>query len=392
MSLATGQSVAVDLSAAPAIDVSTRRIAPLDGLRGLAALLVVFAHYFGEVPNGFRALTAGWLGVDVFFVLSGFLIGSVILANKGAPNFLVVFCARRACRIVPIYLVTVLSCFLFIGWFGLDRPWVDPPLPFLSYATFTQNIVMAWQDHARNSWLLPTWTVAVEEQFYLLAPLLLLWTPPRHLVKAAVCCMGAAVLFRAAIYLSADRNDILALVLLPSRWDLLFSGVLAAIIARGDWLKKAGRETVLRILPLVCVLTLLFVLLLDPRRESKWFEILAPLMIGIGSAAFILGIARGAPYGDALQAPILVFFGSISYGLYLIHQPVAGVLHGVILGQRPDIGTLAQAGVTVLALAASVALAAASWRMLESPFLRLGRSWRYGAITRRPQIASRPSP
>ncbi len=97
------------------------RVVELDGLRGLAALVVVVAHYFGEVPSGISALTAGWLGVDVFFVLSGYLIGSLILENRHAPNFFSVFFLRRACRILPVYLVTISAVFLALALLGPGR-------------------------------------------------------------------------------------------------------------------------------------------------------------------------------------------------------------------------------------------------------------------------------
>jgi hypothetical protein len=80
-----------------------KRIPELDGLRGLAALLVLIAHYFGYVAHGTKALAFDWLGVDLFFVLSGFLIGSIILANHTQPNFFLSFYLRRAARIVPVY-------------------------------------------------------------------------------------------------------------------------------------------------------------------------------------------------------------------------------------------------------------------------------------------------
>ena len=86
---------------------TTKRIPELDGLRGVAALAVVVAHYLGEVPHGFAALMIGWYGVDLFFVLSGFLMGSIILNHHTEPRFLTSFYRRRAARIIPIYFVVV---------------------------------------------------------------------------------------------------------------------------------------------------------------------------------------------------------------------------------------------------------------------------------------------
>lgn len=360
---------------APAAEVASgRRIAELDGLRGLAAIVVVVAHYFGEVPSGLRALTGGWIAVDVFFVLSGFLIGSIILENRRAPNFLTVFFIRRACRILPCYLATVSSVLIVIALLGSERSWIDPPLPALSYLSLTQNVYMAWTGVLGSPWLMPTWTVTVEEQFYLVAPLLIVLIPARHLVKAIVAGMAAALLFRAAL---VGENEIATLVLLPGRWDLLLAGILAAVICREGWLTRPEDLFGLRLLPLLCVSALLLVLLLDPGRESGWFGVLSPLLMGIGVASFIAALVSGGPEGQWLRSEPLRFFGTISYGLYLSHQPVAGLLHGVILDGRPDIGTLRQLAVTVLALLVSIGLAWASWRAFERPLVQFGRRWDY---------------
>jgi hypothetical protein len=106
--------------------VEGKRIPELDGIRGLAALAVVVAHYFGEVPHGLSALTVAWLGVDVFFVLSGFLIGSIILAQRDAPDFFRIFYLKRCARIVPVYAaVCILTLFAAAATAG--HAWSDLP-------------------------------------------------------------------------------------------------------------------------------------------------------------------------------------------------------------------------------------------------------------------------
>ena len=86
-----------------------RRIATLDGLRGLMTVMVILSHYFGELEHGVRAVMVGWIAVNMFFVLSGFLIGRLILERRHHANFFAVFYVRRFCRIIPAYVITVLA-------------------------------------------------------------------------------------------------------------------------------------------------------------------------------------------------------------------------------------------------------------------------------------------
>ena len=131
-----------------------KRISELDGLRGTAALLVVVAHYFGETPHGWVGLMWGWQAVDVFFVLSGYLIGSIILDSSGEAGFAPSFYLRRAARIVPAYGMTIAAGFA-IAWLFRSKPWCDHLLPLAAYLTFTQNFAIA-AGLDGGLWLLPT--------------------------------------------------------------------------------------------------------------------------------------------------------------------------------------------------------------------------------------------
>src|SRR5918911_2025059 len=205
------------------------RIPELDGLRGLAVLAVLCAHYFGEVPHGLRFLTFGWLGVDLFFVLSGFLIGGILIANRESSGYFSTFYIRRACRIFPAYYAVVALTLTASALLKLKgAPWFDPLLPPAAYLTYTQNFAIALIGRAQGDWLLPTWTLAVEEQFYLLLPVIVFFTPPRRLLPVTLAVIASGPAFR--LWALATSHDLSALVLLPSRWDLLFFGVLAAQI------------------------------------------------------------------------------------------------------------------------------------------------------------------
>jgi peptidoglycan/LPS O-acetylase OafA/YrhL len=341
-----------------------KRLPQLDGLRGAAALAVVIAHYFGEVDHGARALSFGWLGVGVFFALSGYLIGSIILEGHGRPGFLQQFYFRRAVRIIPIYLVVVLGALLAIGILR-RHAWATPAFGLPTYLTFTQNFSVAFQ-RVGNAWLLPTWTLAVEEQFYILLPLLIMVLPSRALIWVLAGIMLAAVAFRLAVF---DSNNLAAMVLLPAKADLLLGGVIAA------WLQRRVDLTryllALRVIPLVTVWALLAVSLADPSK--RLFTIASPLLLGLGAPSFILAIVLGAPEAKRFEVPWLGFFGTISYALYLVHQPINGLLQGLLLGGKPDVAPLPALLVTAVAMVLSIAVAYGSWVLLERPLLGWAR-------------------
>ena len=119
-----------------------RRVVALDGLRGLMTIMVIVSHYFGEVPNGLKATMLGWLAVDMFFVLSGYLIGKLILERKEHVNFFAVFYVRRFCRTIPPYLITIFVLFCLLAL--IKQPWADADIqfPLWSYLSFSQNFFM----------------------------------------------------------------------------------------------------------------------------------------------------------------------------------------------------------------------------------------------------------
>lgn len=338
-----------------------KRIPELDGLRGLAAILVVVAHFFGEVPGGVERLKIGWLGVEVFFVLSGFLIGSILLRQPDLPTFYL----KRTYRILPVYWLTLAGVFAATAVFG-GAGWIDQPFSPTTYLLFGQNIVSAFQNTLDMEWLRPAWTLAVEEQFYLLLPVVILATPRRGLPWVLGGLWVAALVFRVLVHPAAPLASYL---LLPARMDLFISGVLAAwALARLDLTRYL---LVLRIapIPLLLVGPALFLI-----GGIDLFGLYGQGVLALGIACFILALALGAPEGRGLlRQPGLIFAGQISYALYLFHQPINGLLHGVILGARPNLHSPAAIFVTCLALACTVGAAYLSYCWLEEPLLRRAR-------------------
>ena len=189
----------------------------LDALRGVAILLVVTWHIFPPIlahywPLGGRFMSIGWSGVDLFFVLSGYLIGGLLLRHRGSSNYYRTFYARRFIRILPLYLVS-------LGIFAMMS--LELPAPY--YYLMAQNIVWSVQDRVAPD---VTWSLALEEQFYLCLPLLVAFCSPRRLPHILVGCAIAAPLFRLTLHWLGYPHA--AYMLLPARMDALSLGVLVA--------------------------------------------------------------------------------------------------------------------------------------------------------------------
>jgi len=345
----------------------SKRIIELDGLRGMAALLVVISHFFGEVAHGSRLFTFGWLGVDVFFVLSGFLIGSIILEQHEKPRFLRIFYLKRAARIIPVYAVVCIFA-LIAAALTAGHVWSDHPYGAGVYSVFGANIAMSLFGGG-GEWLRPTWTLDVEEQFYLIMPILICFTPRKLLPSLLIALWGSAVVTRFALH---GTNPLATLSLLPCRMDLLLSGVMIALLNRKFDLSRY--LMFLRVTPLIAMLVLLVLVAISP---FTFFLLFSGSLASIGIACFLLAIIHNAPEAVRFRSPVLRYFGQISYALYLVHQPISGLLHGLLLNSVPDIATPAQIGVTLVSVVVSIGVAAASWKWLESPILAWAQNYRF---------------
>src|SRR5262249_25640833 len=161
-------------------------------------VMMLISHYFGSVPHGILGHSLGWIAVLMFFVLSGFLVAKICMENLASKNFFAVFYARRVCRTLPAYLLLLAVVVISFALFR-SEPWMADQrfMPVWSYPTFTQGFAMVARSDLGTEWLLPTWTLTVEEQFYLIAPLICLLVPRRWLLAALIAGALASVGFRA---------------------------------------------------------------------------------------------------------------------------------------------------------------------------------------------------
>jgi peptidoglycan/LPS O-acetylase OafA/YrhL len=358
-----------------------KHIDSLDGLRGVAILLVFFFHYLPRNPHSPLSWLAslGWSGVDLFFVLSGFLITGILYDTRGSCNFFKAFYARRALRLFPLYFFAVglvlsisLSSQVHLTW---------KAIPFYIYGA---NVMLLVKDgvpnYTRFLQCIHFWSLALEEQFYSLWPLVIFFVRSRR--KLMLICAGGilgALLFRVA--LTCLRAPTWALYTeLPSRMDALLAGSMLALLLRGN--PASISRSKIHLLLGGCCLTLV-ILFIRARTlflaSSEMTTLGYSMFAGAYACVLALALARGTLANRIGKIPALRFFGRYSYGLYVWHDlpsPIciawwpwfARNIHPLILAQSAY-------ALTMLALFTAVAVA--SYHLLEIRFLKLKSHFQY---------------
>ncbi len=331
--------------------------ADIDGLRAIAVLVVLFFHADIGFPGGF-------VGVDVFFVISGYLITGLILKDLNVGEFCFFeFWERRIRRIMPALSVVVFSC-LIAGWlFFLPRDFKGLGRSAVAQAILASNVNF-WLESdyfgqaAELKPLLHTWSLAVEEQFYLLFPFLLVAV---HRVSRSsivpVILVFCCVSFALSVYCSY-RYPGASFYLLPMRaWELLIGAFLSAIPRPRRtirWLNEAvGWGGLLAILYAVFFYD----------RDTRFPGIAAVLPCAGAAMVIWANCCTLTSVGTLLAAPPVVFIGLISYSLYLWHWPILVLPRYLVLDPLP----MSQ---RVVLLIASLILAVLTWRFVETPFRR----------------------
>jgi peptidoglycan/LPS O-acetylase OafA/YrhL len=370
---------------APDTPAVEKRVVCLDGVRGLMTILVLVSHYFGEVPHGFRVFMFAWIAVDMFFVLSGYLVGKLILEKQHNDNFFEVFYVRRVCRTLPIYFVCLAINIVLMGIFS--TPWVDADhaFPIWSYFTFTQNFFMAGMSGIGAHWLSPTWTLAVEEHFYLIVPFLFFIIPRRRLGLALAAIAFAALAIRAGVYELLEHPGLIGLVLLPTRADVLTAGLLAAVAIKSESIRWERVDHSLRVVPIALLVAASILRVIDG-EAGHCFAIFGPMLVSVACAMFLVSLVRGAPEARRFHSSFLGFFNTTSYAVYLTHLPVLGLMHGLLLGARPDLGTPAQWAVTFAAVPVCIAVSWLLTVIIEKPLTNYGRTWAWSGRPRQARV------
>jgi peptidoglycan/LPS O-acetylase OafA/YrhL len=340
----------------------------LDGLRGLAILWVVLYHC-GPLLQGtwmHRVAEWGWAGVDIFFVLSGFLITANLLGTRDKPHYFHNFHARRALRIWPVYVLVLAVVYLNAPWFVVPNVGVLGAIkaaPWLAYIFFVQNLFHL----ALPAALGPTWALAVEEQYYFFwAPLVRWLGGPKRIWALAGVLTAALVCSPLIRYLNP-----VWMWTLPSHTLIKLDGIaLGSLLALGVYTIQLSRRVCLW-LGLVT-----FVLGIAAAATIAGGTALldSALVLGFAGAVLALMATTGArnPVHFLLRRGPLAFYGRISYGLYMIHI-AAFIFIGWFDLWMVRYGMAGSLAVVAARFAVSTALATALWYGFESQILKLKR-------------------
>jgi peptidoglycan/LPS O-acetylase OafA/YrhL len=348
--------------------VSRGRIPELDGIRGIAISMVVLYHdIVYPIRAPFKSLLAyalaagrlSWTGVDLFFVLSGFLIGGILLDSRDSPNYFRDFYRHRFFRIIPLYLAVLLITSGVMKILG-GRFSLNPDLPIYPYFLFAQNFLMS----GRN--IDVTWSLAIEEQFYLTLPMVIRFAPPRLLTALIILGAIAAPISRVALFFLFPGHPWTAFFMMPCRADALLLGVLGAIIVRNErWKANIGPY-----LPtaLMVFITGAGVLTVYYRIQSQFLVLSIGLtwIAGLYFCLILYAVTKPqSRLSSCLRWRWLMGLGSIAYGIYLIH----GQINGAVASLRWPL--LPSAAVAVFF---TICVATFSWRYYEKPFIDFGHN------------------
>ncbi len=356
------------MSAAAGTHIGYRR--EIDGLRALAVLSVIVFH------AGFAPASGGFAGVDVFFVISGYLITSIIVAETASGSFtLSGFYERRARRILPALFVMLVVC-LPMAWVWLLPQDMNAFAEALIWVSLFASNIFFWRTDsyfgpdAELNPLLHTWSLAVEEQYYLIYPVVLAVVLRAGKGKARLAIALAAVLSLAGAQWLLQRSPSAAFYLLPTRaWELMIGGWLAmhAPFAgesrRSRWTAQAAAAGGIGLI-------LYAVFAFDRHTPFPGVHALAP---ALGAALLIRYAGAGTLAGRLLGARLPVGLGLISYSAYLWHQPLFAFARHA--SAEPP-GKMLMATLVLL----TIVIAYFSWKYVERPF-------RKGAPRPRPRAA-----
>lgn len=387
-------------AATPGIPSAAGRIPELDGLRGLAIVLVLFDHFvvhssmtgytFADVGL-YRLAASSWIGVDLFFVLSGFLITGILFDARRNEGYFRNFYSRRVLRIFPLYFgFLALSLMTAPALLSADASGklIDNQIWFWTYLS---NFYIV----ADNGWPAPPhlnhfWSLAIEEQFYLLWPLAVLAFSRQQLLRLTAACMVVALALRIMSPFGMSPLD--GYVLLPTRMDSLAAGAFIALLARSDNGAKLLRDWSVPCFGISAIV--IFALF-----QRKWtLNELDTLVRTFGytfiavAGASLVGALITARENSWLRRIFsmnwLMKMGMYSYGLYVLHHPIVFLLRDIGFDAQsfPRFENSALPGVLAFAVVAfclSIGFAMLSYHYWELPFLKLKQFFPYSGRPRR---------
>ena len=387
---------------------SVPRIPTLDGLRGIAILVVILFHCLLSTPtSGLRRIDplidkgAGLfapLFLDLFFVISGFLITSILDRTRDADHPVRTFYLRRALRIVPLYYGFLLVIVLFLQ--HLPERFIGTPASMIWEFSFLTNVPVALDGSKSVGYFYPHfWTLAIEEQFYILWPLLMLLIPKHLNVKTCLAVIAFSLVARAVLAFTVSFGA--AFYLTAGRLDGLAAGGLVALLhaRRPDLLTKWAKKVMWLSLGACLVGQLSLIVLYLADRKDFGAQIWVTVMPFVATAFFSAVVAQLAmqPQGDRprwLLSPVLTSVARYSYGMYALHVPLITLLfhYELVVQQAPLAGFDLPYRIYFFILVAGLSYGAGlvSWHLYEKQFLKLAPGYRYSRKMQ-PAAASLPA-
>jgi peptidoglycan/LPS O-acetylase OafA/YrhL len=355
----------------PAIPRSGRYLPELDGVRAIAIAMVLLTHCVIAPQQGLVAwamrqtVLNGAYGVDLFFVLSGYLITSILLRAKSRPHYFRNFYARRFLRIFPLYYAIILIL-------AASAPFLPfgPLRPVWPYLTYVSNL---WTVFTRREWgpLGHTWSLAIEEQFYLFFPVVVLQLNKvrlRHLLWFVIAITPLVrVMTSLALFPSASAFATFC------KLDVLAMGALIAVEFDGRTQISDGASRRLRLaFGAFAFVSAIFWLTKQLDHRKLFFNSIALTIVDVTAALFVcvVLVAPGRTLGALLRLPFVVGMGRISYGIYLMHYPILKIVE-VFARQHMADGWPRTAMIATTAIGATAAVSILSWYFFERPILRL---------------------
>ncbi|WP_409187966.1 acyltransferase family protein [Bradyrhizobium sp. RDM4] len=377
-----------------AILSSEQHIVELTGIRGVAVLMVLLWHFIGAVISPSLGSASTWLssilvfgrtGVDLFFVLSGFLIIGILVDKRDKGSYFATFYLRRAARILPPYLLLL----VFFWGFTLCLPpntYFNADIGPVTYLLFLQNWYMSFHNEWGPSASSVTWSVAIEEQFYLVFPVVVYLTPVSRLriILWATGAISAAA--RAYFHLKYPENHFAPYVNTLLRLDELCLGGLIALAFRREqslaWLNR--RRPLITLVLALCVGAIPFFLVLYSKQPADTMYYWGHLYLGLLYGTAILVIVLNRDHGTlrVLHCAPLQFFGTISYSVYLFHPMVIGLFF-VAMRRGERLQTLEDLSLLIAAFVCTIVLCWISYNFLEKPILNWARQLSYGPYQKR---------
>lgn len=339
----------------------------LDGLRGIAVILVFIFHTMSYV----QIFRLGWIGVDLFFVLSGFLITGILFDSKNEVNYYKNFIVRRALRIFPLYFFFI---FLII--------WILPdlfPTVFTGMSYYQQHQSWYWfyisnwlpfSTTATSSTLLDhLWSLSIEEQFYICWPFIVLFFQGRVLIKICLFLILCAIVVRYEGAPLLGYVKIFEYYNTFARIDSLLIGALISLLYR-------LRPVILvrSALPILFISAAIIVVIIIHQKKLDFANLIDTFTLWdlfFGSVLIFSISQKNNWLKSLLGTRLFKFFGKYSYGLYVYHQPVNKLMFDKFIGPMhlsfPFLPIIA----TIVCLSLSIGMALLSYNLIEKPFLRL---------------------